>query len=45
MKQKNSKWIVYFILFALLGGVFYLSIHQITPTAQHIEKNISANIR
>ena len=45
MKQKNSKWIVYIILFILLGAVFYLSVHKITPVAQHIEKDIEANLR
>ncbi|MBO7097696.1 MAG: hypothetical protein J6W11_03555 [Alphaproteobacteria bacterium] len=45
MKQKNSKWIVYIILFALLGTIFYLSMHKITPVAQHIEKDITASIK
>ena len=45
MKQKNPKWIVYFILFALLGAVVYLSVHDITPISKHIEKDISVNMR
>lgn len=45
MKQKNSKWIVYIILFALLGGIFYLGLHDITPVSKHIEKDISTSIK
>jgi len=45
MKQKNSKWLIYIVLFLLLGGVFYFSVHDITPVSKHIEKEISINIR
>ena len=44
MKQKNYKWMIYGILFALLVAIFYLSVHEITPISEHIEQNISANI-
>ena len=45
MKQKNSKWIVYVILFAILGAVIFLSAHDITPVSQTIEKDISVKIK
>jgi len=45
MKHKNSKWIVYIVLLALLGGVFYFSVHDISPVSKHIEKDISLKIR
>lgn len=45
MKQKNSRWIIYTILFALLVAVFYLSVHEITPLSKHIEQDISVNMR
>ena len=45
MKQKNYKWLIYSVLFALLVAVCYLSIHEITPLSEHIEQNISVNMR
>ncbi len=44
MKQKKSKWLVYAILIALLGGVFYFSMHDITPVSKHIEKDLTVNL-
>lgn len=40
MKQKNTKWIIYIALFALLGGILYLGFHNVTPVSKHIEQNI-----
>ena len=45
MKPKNSKWIIYIVLFALFCAVFYLSIHKITPLSEHIEKDMTVSIR
>jgi len=45
MKQKNYKWIFYFVLIALLGAVLFLSLKDITPLSERIEKDITVNIR
>jgi hypothetical protein len=44
MKQKNTRWIIYAVLFLLLGAVAFLSFHNITPASERIEKEVSVNI-
>lgn len=40
MKQKNTKWVLYFIMLVLLGGILYLGLHNVTPVSKHIEQEI-----
>ncbi|GEM_PF-5342060 len=45
MKEKSYKWIFYFVLILLIGGILFLSIKDITPVAKHIEQDIIVNMR
>lgn len=44
MKQKNTKWIVYVILFLILAILAFLSLHNVNPASQRVEKDVSVNI-
>ncbi|MBR6409654.1 MAG: hypothetical protein IKS23_05410 [Alphaproteobacteria bacterium] len=44
MKPKNSKLFIYIILFVLLGAIAFLSLHNITPLSERIEKDVTVNI-
>ena len=45
MKQKNYKWVIYTVLFILIGAVLFLSFKDITPIAKRVEQDISVIMR
>ena len=43
MKQKKYNWILYILILALVGAVFYIATKDITPISRLVEKEIKLN--
>ena len=45
MKQKKINWILYILILAIVGGIFYIATKDISPISHEIEKAIQINYR